>query len=592
MIDYCAHVLSLNAIRQTLDSVAPSTPYGDAWSATRAAVDAEPGCALLGALVDHLLERSDGVEREHDLLEEGASVYALAADAMSQMAKFRSEFERMAKSPATASLERYRELIESMRSLEASMSQKIDQVKDLKKRAMPPYSHIPPHGASEDQPVESWLWRDVVLSRRTDALVREVEAAGDGTPTALAFSFGAATSYASNCIGSSYLTATVGGPRRSHGMRDRVARYVMGGWLRAKAGDPTIWPSFSKLREALVLENGASPKLPDVIETQILTALDRAFPAGAGGPAAAPDLQAGYAKLLRHLELLDSFPRLPIPPDIDAALLQRTMEGAIGGGGGEPNAADVLQDPQQGISAPTDGLGDPQPPVVGAEGKVGDNGCFGLLLVLLCVTIVGIIIVILIADDSSGENPSSSRQALTRFLESDNACKVAAYAFHAHTQLYESASVLLQHFKRIGLLYPDEFDFTDPLAQFTHLPAKPGLYPSTPVTPAPGTEIGWHLLRPSSRIEEPVEDPSLYPASSTPAVVLEGTSGGPAPTVGEFGAEVWLRHQPRANPGESDINLNADADRGFGHQCWRVPVGHSIQENPVPVEILEYLDVT
>jgi hypothetical protein len=590
VIDYCAHVLSINAIRQTLNAVTPSTPYEDAWSATKAAVDAEPGYALLGALVDHLLERSDGVEREHELLEEGASVYALAADAMARMAEFRSEFEGMAKSPASASLEQCQVLVERMRSLQDSMYQQLDGVKRFRRRAMPSYSHVPPHAISEDEPVAGWLWRDVVLSRRTDALVRELATAGDGSPAALAFSFGAVTSYASNCIGSSYLAATVGGPRRSHPMRDRVARYAVGGWLRAKAGDPTVWPSFAHLRQVLALDDGASPKLPVAIEAQILEALDRAFPGGSGGPDAPPDLRTGYARLLRHLELLDAFPRLPIPPDIDAALLTRILSGDMVGGGGGQDAADVLHDPMDGGTGSSDpSMGPPTTGgAVGAQGKVGDNGCFSLFLVLLCLTIIGLVIYLLTEDSSSGESPSSSQQALTTFLESDNAGKVAAYAFHAHTQLYEAASILLQHFKRVGLLYPDELDLTDPLfAQFTELPAKPGAYPSTP----DAIEGNQHLLWPSSPIEEPTEDPSLYPPSSTPAVFLEGTPGEPSPTVGEFGAEIWLRHQDAVIPEGSDVNLNADADRGFGYRCWRVRRGHSINENPIPTQTLGYLDV-
>ncbi|WP_406423545.1 hypothetical protein OHA59_49865 [Streptomyces sp. NBC_01589] len=588
MIDYCAHVLSLNAIRLTLDAVAPSTPHEDAWSATKTAVDAEPGYALLGALIDHLVERSDGVEREHELLEEAASVYGLAADAMAQLAAFRTEFEGMATSPASASVEQYREMIARLQSLQDSCSQQVDRIKEFRKGAMPPYSHIPPHGVSEDRPVESWLWRDVVLSRRTDALVRELAATGDKSPAALAFSFGALTSYASNCIGSSYLATTVGGPRRSHRMRDRVARYAVGGWLRAKTGDPTIWPSFANLREVLAQVPGPSTKLPDALKTQIIEALDRAFPAGAGGPDAAPDLRSGYAKLLRHLELLDSFPRLPIPPDIDATLLVRMLSDDTVGG---QDAADVLHDPMDPGTGSTDpSMGPPTTGgVVGAQGQVSDNGCFSLFLVFLCLTIIGIVIFLLVSDDSSsGENPSSSHQALTNFLESDNASKVAAYAFHAHTQLYESTSILLQHFKHIGLLYPDELDLTDPLlAQFTQLPEKLGVYPSTP-DPAEGNE---HLLWPSSRTEEPTEDPSLYPPSSTPNIFLEGKPGGPSATVGEFGAEVWLRHQETTNPEDSDINLNADADRGFGHACWRVTDGHSIDQNPIPTEILGYRDV-
>jgi hypothetical protein len=53
---------------------------------------AEPGCAFLGTLLDHLLERStNGASQEHSLLENGATLYKGAADALSVAGTIRRE---------------------------------------------------------------------------------------------------------------------------------------------------------------------------------------------------------------------------------------------------------------------------------------------------------------------------------------------------------------------------------------------------------------------------------------------------------------------------------------------------------------------
>ncbi|MGP4009868.1 hypothetical protein [Streptomyces sp. 4N124] len=595
MIDYCAHVLSIAATVETLDSVAPSSEHGETWSETKQALQEESGYALLGALFDHLLERTTEGESEHEILEEAASIYALAIEAMAKMDTFRAEFEAMAKSPASATPQQFTNLLVRMKSLKSFMEGQVDRVKALKSKATPPYSHVPGHRATFDQTVSDWAWRDVVLGRRTDALVRELAAAEDGTSATRAFSFGALTSYSSNCIGSSYLATAVGGPRRSHPLRDRIARYAVGGWLRVKTKDAAIWPTFSTLRESLAALGGPNRQLPDAITNQISTALSKAFPSGSGAPAAPPDLQAGYERLLRHLELLDSFPEAPTPPDIDGDLLVRTLDGSLNDGVLGPGASgDPLHDPDTGPPVNDPNLGPPTPGGVPAvQGQVSDNGCFGLGLLILCLGIVAVVITIFILtsdDEDEQGNPTVTMEALTAFLESDDACRVVANTYNARVYLHEIASICLQSFKRIGLLYPEEADLGNwRFAQFTELPAEPGLaHPHRPSS----DESAEYLLWPTSPIEEPTTNPSHYPPSSTPDVFLSGIPNAASPTVGEFGAEVWLRHQDGAVPQDSDINLNADADRGYAAACWRVAPGQSINHDPIPVETLGYLDVT
>ncbi|MEU6484313.1 hypothetical protein [Streptomyces sp. NPDC046887] len=580
MIDYCAHVLSLRSATETLDQVVPGTGHADAWEQVRNAVAAEPGYALLGSLLDHLMERAEGADREHELLEEGAELHALAAATLSRIETFRSRFEAMVKSPGTATTAEYRDLVDDMKDLHTSLTGQVDRIKALRARAMPPFAHIPPHGAARNEPVDAWLWRDVHTARRTDALVRALAAAGDGSDRARALSFGALVGYAANCVGSSYLGSVVGGPRRNHPMRDRLVRYATGGRLRHSTHDPVIWPDFSGLRQALAL--GADPAaLPAAVRTQIRTALAEAFPAGAGGPAVPPDLSAAHTRLLRHLELLDAFDRLPLPADIQADLLVRIQSGDGGSAG-------VLSDPQTEIGTVGDsGMGDPgdypQPPPV-VTGEVSDNGCSSLGLVILCITIIGIVIYLAVSDDDeSGENPQTSQEALTNFLESENSCKAVAYAYHAHTGLWEAASRLTEAYKRIGLLYPDELDVDD--AVFARLTTAPD-HKTRPFTAVPGSWVDGHPYHylawpPHADIEQPSED---YLVMDTPESMLTGNPHAGPVTTGQFAAEVWLRHQDDPAPGAHDVNLDADADRGYAHPCWRAAPGG-------PIETLGYDEV-
>ena len=323
MIDYHAHVGALQVIQDALDAAVGGSPHAATWLATKGAITAEPGCALLGTLLDHLFERSQRAQPEQALLEGGAAFFKEAVKNLTEIASLRKQFEDMIEKPATATTDQVKAIKGQLEGIQPTLTHFIARFEGYRGRALRrPFRHVAGHAIALDQPVARWLWRDVVLSRRTDAFIRALQAAGDGSPATTAFAFGALAGYAANAVGSSFISHAVGGPRRSHPIRDRVARYAVGAWL--KINEPALCSSLSQLRDNLTLGDPQAPALPAAIRSQIATALATTYPAGA--PAPMPNLDEGYATLLRHLKLLESFPRLAPVRDIPPTLVVRILQ--------------------------------------------------------------------------------------------------------------------------------------------------------------------------------------------------------------------------------------------------------------------------
>ncbi len=612
MIDYHAHVAGLEKVQEELDAAVSGSGHEDAWAETKAALDAEPACAVLGALLDHLLERSEGARPEHDLLEEGSALYGEAAGVLANFADLRDKFEKLVDesredppanagqepTPSSAPLVEFSALKAQLKTLQPKLEGLRKRFEAFQPKLFPPFRHVAGHAIAEEEPVASWLWRDVILSRRTDALVSALHGANDGSPATLAFSFGALSGYATNCIGSSYLSQVVGGPRRSHPIRDRIARYSVGAWLRKN--EPALCPSLNDLRTRATSGNPLAPKLPNAVRDQLTAAFAATFPAGSLG--AVPDLDEGYASLLRHLELLESFPRQPEPPDIRASLFVPIMQST------NQSVKDAQTKPQTARDPFSEDPPDPtlppaQPTMPGQETTGGDGGCLlAIAIIVLALTIIGIIIYISNQDEAespdeataTGLSESELKAAaikLEAFLGSDEALIMVSGFYHAHSMLHTAMVIGRDNLARAGLVYPDEVDLlTSTFRQFTSLQASGGdtTYPHRPM---PHADVGY-LDMPSSPIEEPGTRPSRYPAGATPNVFLHGAPGGLFPTVGATGAELWLKHRDSPNNSDGDRdNLNCDADRGEDHPCWRVSPDSSLGAQPVRVEILDYSDL-
>ena len=215
---------------------------------------------------------------------------------------------------------------------------------------------------SKTVPARSWDWSNLLIGRRTDAFVRELARLAADTGTR-AFAFGALSGYGANASGSAYLDTVVGGPRRAHRFRDRLARNAVGTWLLAH--HPTI-PSPSDLAASIRFGAPTRPSLPPRLEQLVLDALAGTFDLSADPPV--PDLQRGYRRLVRHLELLDAFvrPAVPSPPSgawaaaiyADPANPPPTLRTQDIGLGGDPGGGVSLGNNQPGGSQPSNGDSD------------------------------------------------------------------------------------------------------------------------------------------------------------------------------------------------------------------------------------------
>jgi len=588
MIDYHGHVATLKVLRESLAAATAGTPYAAAWLATEEAVAAEPSSATLGALLDHLLERADEPRPERDLLEGGAALYKEARDILATVASLRGRFEGMVHDPATAELAQFIEWRGQLEALQPKLNALVKRFMAYQQRARPPFRHVARHAIAEDQPVAGWLWRDVTLSRRSDALIRALHDTRDGTPATAAFAFGALAGYAANAKGSSFIAHAVGGPRRSHPIRDRVARYATGAWFRLH--EPTLCTSLTQLRADLTFGDSASPKLPAALRTQIENRPRRDLPAGCSGHSARPR---------RGVRRAPAPPRAPgiVPAPatgrrITGSLLVRVMQ--------SPDATKTLLKPTDwNWPDPHDGTVPPMAPTPGSptpgNDTKSDGGCGVLGAILLAITIVGLIIYKLATGrwpwetDPPAQTPGTSQEALTAFVQSDDALTMVPFLYHLHNTINETASVGVRYLKRIGLLYPEESDLAESMfSQFTQLSTfdSDTIHPHRPL-PDPAIDFeNW----PTSPIEEPSRWPSLFSAGATPGAFLRDGQGPPEATVESGGVDLWHQQQD-VGPSDGGINLNLDADRGYDDHCWRVRPGASITTNPIPVEALAYSDV-
>lgn len=130
-------------------------------------------------------------------------------------------------------------------------------------------------------------------------------------PQTLAFAVGASASYGANVAGSAFLGHAVGGPRRSHRHRDRLARNAVGSWL---ATHHPAAMSPSAMAGRITFGSVANLALPTPVELLIGDALTDTF--DLSRTLQMPDLQVGYRRLIEHLTLLDRFarPAVPAPP--------------------------------------------------------------------------------------------------------------------------------------------------------------------------------------------------------------------------------------------------------------------------------------
>ena len=601
MIDYYADQVSLSHFTTALSAAAlPEPAVASARDQALAAVDAEPGAALLGAFHHHLLQHAASDGAELDLLSRAADLWGRGTGLCSRPGDIRAGLEAALGSPGDpGAADRFNAA--STDSLEFGKAALLlrDDIDTLRADVLR-FPHLPPHPRQRDRPTTEWDWGNLTTARRTAALTKEFSnAAVDQATTA--FAVGATASYGANAVVSAYLGQTVGGPRRSHRYRDRLARNAVGSWLAAN--DPTA-VDLTDMAATITFGPPGQPTLPAPLETAIRAAVSRTFDLGQTIPL--PDIQQGYRRLIAHLTLLAGF-RMPAVPALPAqewlAIIysdpgnppQPLVEADLDLGAGDGGGMGVTYGP----AAP----GPPTPG--GTDSGTQSGGCgIGFILAVIVLIVVDLlqafvqcvgqwsqhhpctfwdnmILKALWKKDSpdprdpTGPTGSVTAQQLTVLAQSPQAATLIGKLHDVHQQAWEALDKARVFFATTGLIYPREMVSSPLFAQFITQPA---------VRPWPHREdadpaASYHLY-PTSPLENPLAQPAPIGVGATPADCFE--PDGDASAVAQSLA-LW-RQVARQEPDRE--NLDLDADRGYSAPCWAA--ASSVLDDPIGVVVLAY----
>ena len=600
MIDYRTHAVVLAQLRESLAaSTFPEPTLAATQTQTLTDLAKAGDHALLGAFVDHLMWHAASDGTEISLLDRAADLWERGADFCNQLQNIRNDLETALDNPADpASATLFNTAAVNAQNWAAALNDMQAEITALQ-NDIDPLPHLPPHPRQEDVRSRNWDWPNLMLGRRTDAFVRNIAEQGKDSSTR-AFAFGVLASYGGNAAGSAYLGHTVGGPRRAHRYRDRLARNAVGSWFAQhypKVG--TLTGMSHKLR----FGHPSRPSLPPRILSQLRKALAATFTEARTRPV--PDLQTGYQRLLKHLELLDKFvlpaqPMLPSggwtlklygdpsnpPPDL--------LPQDVGVTGDQGGGVSVVVGPNQ--------PGSQQPGQDDSKKTSGGCGLGWLILaaLLLVAAFIGCIVewvqgnkcnyfsdlgdLITGAgkkdppdprDPPKPENPGMTSAGLTAFATSEQARLMVAYFYELHARLWEALSKAYNYLAITGLIYPDGLLKLPRFRDLVKVPAA-GNWPHRPENKPDKT----YQLFPSSPLENTVNAASPYRAGATPDCFA-----GSGDTAVQIALSLWRQI---ASHEQDSTNLDLDADRGFGHPCWATR--GSIDADPVDVEILAYTD--
>jgi hypothetical protein len=602
MVDLFTHFVTLDVLRARLGvEVAGGAAVKRVVTAYKA-LQAYYPYAVLGSVIDHLLAHDGPSDTEVSLLQDASALWATMRAFQLDFRNTRQEIEQVAANPADpTAFARYNAARKSMADLIDRQDSLVAALQAFRWKLFP-LGHLTPHPRGSDAPVKAWPWRDVVLSRRTGAFAATVMklARSSATDPALAFGVGVLASYAANSIGSPFLVHCVGGPRRSHPYRDRLASYAVGAWLRAVSlpvhldSDPTHFPP--------VFGSPNAPSLPPWLGEMILKALHLTY--GVEGPSSPPRLDIAYPQMLRHWQLLQMFSPLPQPAPI-AGVLRLKMNATL-----SPADYDRPDEPTPtggtgpAPSGPTKSIFDPgpgAPPWFRPDHQdVSDwiaEICEDILLFPFFVVRFSFYLGHK-AGDKKPSNTSSSRSALSVALSPADYTATTSgkdiliavdELFYLDNAIQQLAIDCLRLLKYLGLIYPEAKDLGNP--EFWEClivpPASLGFkWPARPLS-----DPNLFLDMPATPLERPPQAPSAFAPGEKPiAILLKGVGGG----ADIFDDGFDLLHEELTEAATSPVrttNLDLDADRGVGKICWTVKPKASIKDDPVPVVDLGYGDV-
>lgn len=586
MLEYHGHLAVLDELRTTLAAAFSSDPgLASRVDELCAAVDDEPDAATLGACIDQVLAHASGDGVELELLESAATLWGDGLALYEELARTRQEIEGALLDPgapgAIGLLRAGIGRLDGLRTGAVGIAAQVAVLKD----AIAPLPHLDAHPRQTDVPSSDWGWRDAFLGRRTDAFVRQVFRWAD-TPRARALAVGVLAGYSANVAGAAYLGSVVGGPRRLHRFRNRLARNSVGAWLHSSLSTPDAADLAQRLRftgpGGIV---GPAPELAQVLEN----ALAEAYPSRP-----LPDLGLGVRRAVRHLELLDMFVRPPLPQPPPIAL---GSSGPSSGGLQIHKATDELHPPGIEVGLDPD-MSVGQPSTADSE-KSSGGACLGILLALITIGIALLIYCIgkwsldkkcdvddFINEFQGSEEPDPTaptgvgQQELTAMAKPDAAAHVAQELFNLQMLIWQGFDAALAYLAVTGLVYPDDLLLPSPLyRQFLSSPPRE----EWPLREESASRETYHL-DPSSPTEAPAE-PSPFPAGHAPTSFVVGWSSGHTASSVAAALLGQILHGD-----EDTTNYDLDADRGFLHACWSVAPGTSIADPVLTVTGLSYTE--
>jgi hypothetical protein len=578
VIDYHGLCSALVASDGALSTAGGDATIGPEAAGLQASLAELPNVARLGACVGPLLALSES-DTELDLLRRAAALWQRGSSVAEQLHTARIEFElSLARDDLPDALQVLDMGMQRLTGLHSDVKDLIADVTALQSEVTT-LDHLPPHPRQADESSTAWGWANVFAGRRGFAFVAAMLASAQDE-RGRAFGAGALSGYAGHVAGSAFLGAVVGGPRRLHRFRDRLARNVLGVWLRRETATPRAGELAGLLR---VDGRDDPPQMPADLAAQLEAALAEAYPSR---PAA--DVQLGYRRMIEHLELLDSFalPPPPEPPPIVPAA----------GGGTGPIETQTFDQPQDGVDV-TVGMGpdtDHDSPGMSSQKKAQGDVCAYILLLIVTLGLAYLIWCIgrLTTDDKCGiedflgagspdpPDPTAptTQQELETLREPAATNHVLSDIYQLELRLWQGFAAARSFMTVCGLLTPDEQELSQPLyRQFLEV-SPTGPWPRR--EPADAAET--YATPPTSPAEQPVTAvpyPDRGPDWLLHVDLVDNQS-----TISEVVIDALCAHVGA----DEQINLDLDADRGRLHAAWSLRAGTSIADQPLDVEILNF----
>lgn len=556
MLDYQTLTAAVSATRSAFAAAAPGLD-----PAVVTEVNASFGASgpfMLGALYQHLLRHAGPSAAEVSHLDRAATLWQTAIAVSQRIAALRSTVDGLATSPPdVGKIDVVNQAVADAAGIQADLTALLGQARTLID-ALRPVDYLGTHPVAAGRAVADWPWFELSIGRRSGAFVANLalltQSSPHNTVAARAFAHGALVGYAANAKGGDYLNDVVGGARRGHPYRHKLAANTVGSWL--SVNDPGHTMALPALRDLV----GATPV--GAIDDLVTAALGLTYPTLAAKPL--PDVSAAVTTMARHLDLLTRFTPLPLPANSATAVLKLVDSTGAGGvveGQLTPQALHPL--------AP--------PGYFSEESPFEDNTaldwifapCEALAWVLgKIVEAFNWVAVEMGLIDRGSPGAASQAQAVVTsqgYLVLVDLCRTLQY------RLYSECQDALTAVKLLGIAYPEQPDLpAHPYRQFTKIPRRDRTFHLPPADPAK------YLEYPTTAMELPLSAPSPRAVDALPTTILDASSY----AVTLLAASADPAPQPAAE------NANTDADRGAGALCWQLVTPPGV--NPLTAAVLAY----